>query len=48
MSYVYEFLFVLVLLYLNDNPWAQLTSLSVLSLAQMIVIFYLSPFEDAS
>ena len=48
ISYIYEFLFVLVLLFLNDRPWAQLISLSFMSLAQIMCFLYLSPFEDAS
>ena len=48
MRYIYEFLFVLVLLFLNDRLWAQLMSLSFMSLAQIICFLYLSPFEDAS
>jgi hypothetical protein len=48
MRYIYEFLFVLVLLFLNDRPWAQLMSLSLMSLAQITCFLYLSPFEDAS
>jgi hypothetical protein len=48
MRYIFEFLFVLVLLFLNDRPWAQLMSLSFMSLAQIMCFLYLSPFEDAS
>ncbi len=48
MRYIYEFFFVLVLLFLNDRLWAQLMSLSFMSLAQIMGFLYLSPFEDAS
>jgi hypothetical protein len=48
MSYVYEFLFVLVLLFLGNLPWAQLLTLSFMSLAQIMCCVYLAPYEDAS
>jgi hypothetical protein len=48
MSYVYEFILVLVLLFLNDHPWAQITILSSMQLVQIMCFLDLSPFKDAS
>jgi hypothetical protein len=48
MSYIYKFLFVLVLLFLNDHHWAQLTVLNMITIGSIKFFLYLSPFEDAS